>query len=310
MSESVPRAVRNWFKAAYPTLVFEETWLAQCCQYLQTHFELTVPQLIKKVENQLLLSDLSDSTIVADCSVLKDVRVGDGGVEAQPKEVELGSRGILVQIQSMTEVGHSALSLQTVHQKLQDDAQGRDRVVELEDPESQDRHAPISYPRAMLKFQLSDGHHSVPAIEYHRIDGLSLAHTPLGSKLLLKCTTARRGLLLLTPENTTIKGFQVDELDTNRDQVFREGLQARLLGRSTAAVVVQDPERVRPQPTTQHGNPPIPNHSTSTSLHSASIVNSHDPSSANQPTVIDLCDSDDYFDDNSDFEAQLLAHHI
>lgn len=111
------------------------------------------------------------------------MRVGDGGVEAQPKEVELGSRGILVQIQSMTEVGHSALSLQTVHQKLQDDAQGRDRVVELEDPESQDRHAPISYPRAMLKFQLSDGHHSVPAIEYHRIDGLSLAHTPLGSKV-------------------------------------------------------------------------------------------------------------------------------
>lgn len=228
-------------------------------------------------------------------------------MNGQPKHVQLASRGILVQIQSITEVGHSALSLQTVHQKLLDDAQGRDRVVDLEDPESQDRHAPISYPRAMLKFELSDGHHTVPAIEYHRLDGLSLAQTPLGSKLLLKCPTARRGLLLLTPDNTTIKGFQVDELDANRDQVFREGLQARL---GAAAAVAQDPERVRPQPANQNGNASLPNDSATTSLQSASIVNTHDPPSVNQPTVIDLCDSDDYFDDNSDFEAQLLAHDI
>jgi len=41
MSDSVPRAVRNWFKATYPTLVFEETWLAQCCEYLQHRLTLS-----------------------------------------------------------------------------------------------------------------------------------------------------------------------------------------------------------------------------------------------------------------------------
>ncbi|EFP89110.2 uncharacterized protein PGTG_14951 [Puccinia graminis f. sp. tritici CRL 75-36-700-3] len=306
MADSVvPRAVRNWFRTTYPTLVFEETWLTQCCEYLQTHFDLTPPQLIKKIENQLLLSDLSTSTS-AETPPLKDLWIPEQDAERQTKVQHLPNRGILVQIQSITEIGHSALSLRTVHQKLIDDAQGRDRVLDLEDPESQDRQAPILYPRAMLKFDLSDGHHTIPAIEYQKIDGLSLAETPLGCKLLIKSATIRRGLLLLTSENTTIKGFQVDELDLNRDRILQEGLNARL---SRAA---DNPERNDDQQAMNR----IPNgngvtNSSATSFQSASIVNTHDPSSVTQPRVIvDLSDSDNYFDDNSDFEAQLLAHDI
>lgn len=255
------------------------------------------------MENQLLLSDLSTSTSLAETSPLKEVKISEQPFERQPKVKQLSSRGILVQIQSITEIGHSALSLQTVHQKLQDDAQGRDRVVDLEDPESQDRQAPISYPRAMLKFELSDGHYTVPAIEYQKINGLNLAETPLGCKLLIKSPMVRRGLLLLTPENTTIKGFQVDELDANRDQTFRDGLQARLRSVATTRGTNQAHPAVN-----QNGNGVA--NSSATSLRSATIVNTHDPPPVTQPTVIDLCDSDDYFDDNSDFEAQLLAHEI
>lgn len=215
----------------------------------------------------------------------------------------LPNRGILVQIQSITEIGHSALSLRTVHQKIIEDAEGRDRVISLEDPESQDRQAPILYPRAMLKFTLSDGHCTVPAIEYQKIDGLSLAETPLGCKLLIKSAPVRRGLVLLTSENTTIKGFQVDELDANRDSIFQEGLNTRL----SQAVITQERNDDR-RAANQNGNGAT--NSSTTSFQSAPIVNTHDPPSVNQPRVMDLSDSDDYFDDNSEFEAQLLAHDI
>ncbi|KAI7949390.1 hypothetical protein MJO28_008211 [Puccinia striiformis f. sp. tritici] len=299
---AVPRAVRNWFKTTYPSVIFNEAWLTQCCEYLQTHFDLTPPQLIKKIENQLLLSDLSTST-TNEGSPLTDLRNSETEeVERQIKIKELPpNRGVLVQIQSITEIGHSALSLQNVHSKIMDDVQGRDRVLDLEDPESEDRQAPIVYPRAMLKLTISDGHHSLPAIEYQKIEGLNLSETPLGCKLLIKAATVRRGIVLLTPENTTIKGFQVDELDSNRDRIFQEGLNARLNRTGEPEDLIdnglqQVETRTRNRTT-----------ATSSSLQSAPIVNTHDD---HHQRVIELSDSDDYFDDNSDFEAQLLAHQI
>ncbi|POW13405.1 hypothetical protein PSTT_03842 [Puccinia striiformis] len=317
MADAVPRAVRNWFKTTYPSVIFNEAWLTQCCEYLQTHFDLTPPQLIKKIENQLLLSDLSTST-TNEGSPLTDLRNSETEeVERQIKIKELPpNRGVLVQIQSITEIGHSALSLQTVHSKIMDDVQGRDRVLDLEDPESEDRQAPIVYPRAMLKLTISDGHHSLPAIEYQKIEGLNLSETPLGCKLLIKAATVRRGIVLLTPENTTIKGFQVDELDSNRDRIFQEGLNARLksvyiyvcVGRGLTNSRTGEPEDLidngLQQVETRTRNRTT---ATSSSLQSAPIVNTHDD---HHQRVIELSDSDDYFDDNSDFEAQLLAHQI
>ncbi|POW22499.1 hypothetical protein PSHT_01244 [Puccinia striiformis] len=323
---AVPRAVRNWFKTTYPSVIFNEAWLTQCCEYLQTHFDLTPPQLIKKIENQLLLSDLSTST-TNEGSPLTDLRNSETEeVERQIKIKELPpNRGVLVQIQSITEIGHSALSLQNVHSKIMDDVQGRDRVLDLEDPESEDRQAPIVYPRAMLKLTISDGHHSLPAIEYQKIEGLNLSETPLGCKLLIKAATVRRGIVLLTPENTTIKGFQVDELDSNRDRIFQEGLNARLkyvnrihiyiradlsifmfvVGRGLTNSRTGEPEDLidngLQQVETRTRNRTT---ATSSSLQSAPIVNTHDD---HHQRVIELSDSDDYFDDNSDFEAQLFS---
>lgn len=253
------------------------------------------------MENQLLLSDLSVSTS-PESPPLRNLIPSQEDFAHHPKVIHLPNRGILVQIQSITEIGHSALSLQTVHQKIQDDAEGRDRVLDLEDPESQHRQAPIVYPRAMLRFDLGDGHHTVPAIEYQRMEGLSLMETPLGCKLLIKAVSVRRGLLLLTPENTVIKGYRVDELDSNRNQVFRDGLNVRLGQPSVLPAANNEP------PLDETGRDTID--SSTVSGTSASIINTHNLSSVNQPTLIEISDSDDYFDDNSEFEAELLAHDI
>ncbi|KAG0139561.1 hypothetical protein CROQUDRAFT_666322 [Cronartium quercuum f. sp. fusiforme G11] len=223
----VPSSLYSWFKSTYPTLTFEPTWIEQCCQYLQNHFDLTNSQLIKKVETQLLLSDLSCSVSSLNAP-LPELLGSDRPFQSFPKEYLLPNGGILLQIQSITEIGYSALSLENTHQKKINEAKGRDRVLDLEDDEGLDRQAPIQFPRAMLKLELSDGHRTVSAIEYRRISALGLGITPLGCKLLVNNAKARRGMLLLTPENTIIKGLQVDELDAQRDQIFQTGLDFRL----------------------------------------------------------------------------------
>lgn len=86
---------------------------------------------------------------------------------------------------SITEIGHSALALETAQQKRINDARGRDRVLDLEDEEGLDRDAPVQFPRAMLKLELSDGHRIVQAIEYRKIEGLGLGIIPLGCKVSL-----------------------------------------------------------------------------------------------------------------------------
>lgn len=145
---------------------------------------MTHSQLIKKVETQLLLSDLSNSTSSQHAplpeSISSERAIGD-----LPKEISLPAREILVQVHSITEIGHSALALETAQQKRINDARGRDRVLDLEDEEGLDRDAPVQFPRAMLKLELSDGHRIVRAIEYRKIEGLGLGIIPLGCKVSL-----------------------------------------------------------------------------------------------------------------------------
>ncbi|CAH7677659.1 hypothetical protein BY996DRAFT_2881642 [Phakopsora pachyrhizi] len=304
----IPRALTNWFKGVYPNLTFDKDWLRQCYRYLREHFELSGPQLIKKVENQLLLSDLSASTSepVSDLLPLPSLITIDREFGDFPKELSLSDRGVLVQIQSMTEIGQSAISLENVHKKLMDATQGRDRVIDLDDEinrndqDSQEQSQEVKFPRSMLRFELSDGHRTVQAVEYKRIKDLELGVTPLGCKLLLRSVVVRRGILLLTPENTTIKGYGVDELDCQRDQLFQLEIDTRL-GR---------------KPTTDPSNKIQTINNNNSSTTTTSIVNTNQTtrpnnSTINQNTVIDISDdSDEYFEDSPDFEAQLLAQDI
>ncbi|EGG07716.1 uncharacterized protein MELLADRAFT_62483 [Melampsora larici-populina 98AG31] len=331
----IPIPVINWFKSSYPTLNFEQEWLNQCYDYLKNHFELTNSQLIKKIETQLLLSDLSSSTSSINSPLPLTISLTNS-LPNLPKQICLSDRGILVQIQSITEIAHSALSLESTYLKRKNHAQGRDRVLDLDDDDTLDRKEPIRFPRAMLKFELSDGHTSVNAIEYRRIDGLELGETPLGCKLLIKKVKVRRGILLLTPENTVVKGLQVEELDAQRDQIFQTSLDIRLGRPSDAA---DQPQAEDPAANAQPDQPPTntnrsrvtnstnsnsraPQASTSSnrsqglsqnrSTNNSSNISATPATSApttsstrSRPVTIVISDSDEY-DDDPEFDAALL----
>ncbi|GAA5989017.1 hypothetical protein JCM11641_001116 [Rhodosporidiobolus odoratus] len=65
MAAAPPPAVLNYFRATYPTLVFNSTWLDGCIQYLRETYDDTrsIAGLNKRIEYQLLSSDLSTSVL-------------------------------------------------------------------------------------------------------------------------------------------------------------------------------------------------------------------------------------------------------
>lgn len=87
---------------------------------------------------------------------------------------------ILVQITAITEIGHSAFSLQNVRQARLERAD----MAGLAGGDDDDEEGPIPrYPRSMLRFQLSDGSTILQAIEHRRLPELELGETPLGYKV-------------------------------------------------------------------------------------------------------------------------------
>lgn len=60
--------------------------------------------------------------------------------------------------------------------------------------EGDDRRLP-TYPRGMLKLEITDGERIMKALEYRRIDGLKLAETPLGFKVSYSILTIMRKLM-------------------------------------------------------------------------------------------------------------------
>ena len=89
---------------------------------------------------------------------------------------------VLCQINAITEIGHSAFSLQNVRQTRID----REDLAGLVEAgvEDEEESQPIpNYPRATLRFELSDGSVTVRAMEYKRLPGLELGVTPLGFKV-------------------------------------------------------------------------------------------------------------------------------
>jgi RecQ-mediated genome instability protein 1 len=87
---------------------------------------------------------------------------------------------ILVEIVSMTEIGHSAFSLQNTRQTRLDATDLT--VLASEEATSEDGTIP-NYPRSMLRFELSDGSTTFQAMEYRTLPELQLGVTPLGYKV-------------------------------------------------------------------------------------------------------------------------------
>ncbi|CAM9183270.1 unnamed protein product [Ectocarpus fasciculatus] len=75
-----------------------------------------------------------------------------------------------------------------------------------------------------LKLALGDGRQTVAAFEYRRVQGL-VADPPLGLKLLLVEPWVRRGILLLSSENTTVLGGEVSSLVEAREAARAGGTQ-------------------------------------------------------------------------------------
>jgi RecQ-mediated genome instability protein 1 len=135
-------------------------------------------EIIANVELHLLRSDFRDSMLP---------NTGFPADLAKFKSTRLTGPPILVEIVQMTEIGHSAFNLMSVRQTRIDraDLAGLERGDENEDRyEDPEDEGPIpKYPRSMLKLMLSDGHITIPAIEYRRLPGLVLGETPLGCKV-------------------------------------------------------------------------------------------------------------------------------
>ncbi|ETW83146.1 hypothetical protein HETIRDRAFT_126445 [Heterobasidion irregulare TC 32-1] len=131
---------------------------------------------------------------------------------------------VLVQITSLTEIGHSAFTLQNIRQTRIDRAD----LAGLGGDDAEDEGPVPRYPRSMLRLQLSDGFTTINAIEFRNLPDLILGETPLGYKLMLKNAFVRRGIVFLEPKYVILKGHQAEDLEAHQDRDLVRGLRSRM----------------------------------------------------------------------------------
>jgi RecQ-mediated genome instability protein 1 len=168
----------DWVRHTYPKPTIDPAWLEACLAWIaeELHlndFDAQGDEIISNVDSQLLNSDLRDSMLE-----------GTGFPPNIGSTESVRLRGhILVQVQAMTEIGHSAFSLQNVQQTRIDRAD----LAGLTAEDDEDDGPIPKFPRSMLQFDLSDGSRSVKAIEYRKLPDLELGVTPLGYKVREIC---------------------------------------------------------------------------------------------------------------------------
>jgi hypothetical protein len=132
---------------------------------------------------QYLYSDLSHSTLPSSL------------IPSSAHQVHLFPTSTLLQILSVTEIGSSAFTLQTVLEQRRDVLDGATRIRRMDDEliseggdadgaggAAEDGKLP-AYPRSMLRMELTDGERVIKGIEYRRIETLVLGETALGCKV-------------------------------------------------------------------------------------------------------------------------------
>ncbi|TFY58596.1 hypothetical protein EVJ58_g6314 [Rhodofomes roseus] len=172
-------------------------------------------QIIHNVETQLLESDLRDSVVAG---------TGLSHLSSEVKETII--RGpVLVQVLSIMEIGQSAFSLMNVRQARLERAD----MAGLARAEDDEDDGPIpSYPRSMLRFELTDGSVTLPAVEYRRLPEFNLGESRLGFKMILKNVPVRRGIAFLEPKCVVMKGHHVADLEAFQDRNFARALRERI----------------------------------------------------------------------------------
>ena len=195
-------------------------------------------EIIKHVQAQLIQSDLSAS-MLAGTGLPRDV--------GELNNTKIPGPPVLVEVVSMTEIGHSAFNLHNVRPARREkaDLAGLAQGDEGEDGEQRQEDGAIQkYPRSMLRFQLSDGATILQAIEYRRSPDLELGETPLGFKvrslshiladnltipqMLLKNPFVRRGIAFLEPASVELKCGATEERQADADADFERGLLVRM----------------------------------------------------------------------------------
>ncbi|KAJ9097361.1 hypothetical protein QFC19_006829 [Naganishia cerealis] len=224
------------------------------------------------VQTQLLLSNLAESLLPQPLNPIP------GKLTTLPEQPELlhdlvlfgpeKKDACLVQIISISEIGHSAFQTKNVMDQRKEALSGVGRIRRIRDniehpssnngngeqpPEEEDNELDDvpPYPRSMLMLDVSDGFRVMKAMEYRRIDALKLGETALGSKvspiiylvtkmsnmpestnrlcqMILRNVRVRRGTLMLTPDCVDFKGHLVEEFEELQPTLFQNGLKPEL----------------------------------------------------------------------------------
>ncbi|EJD06454.1 uncharacterized protein FOMMEDRAFT_77397 [Fomitiporia mediterranea MF3/22] len=182
-----PAQVVRWVKQSYPKPVVNTEWLDSCCEWIATEMNLNpntqTEAFLTEVENQLLESDLRDSM---------EPNTGLPRNASSMKNTRIRGSSILVEVTSIMEIGHSAFNLFNVRQAkleradlagLANNEEGAENEGQGGDGGGGDEGPIPSYPRSMLRLEVSDGSVTMPAIEYRSIPQLKLEETSLGFKV-------------------------------------------------------------------------------------------------------------------------------
>ncbi|THV07361.1 DUF1767-domain-containing protein [Dendrothele bispora CBS 962.96] len=175
-----PQAISDWLSAHYPKPRVDPEWLQACYDWVVTERNLDpsrdLQQIIREVEIQLLESDLRDSMLHGTGI---PVNVAN---DNEPFSV-LGGPPILVQIESITDIGVSAYDLNKIRETREERLAAGEQEEGEGDVEIEGEGPIPKYPRSMLRLEISDGVTTIKAMEYRSIPELSLEETQLGCKV-------------------------------------------------------------------------------------------------------------------------------
>ncbi|KAI9637552.1 uncharacterized protein MKK02DRAFT_43477 [Dioszegia hungarica] len=217
----------------FPAPKIDPAWVQACADALADDGQ---DPSFANVREQYLFSDLAASTLPSSL------------IPAEPHNIVLFPTPTLVQLLSITEIGYSAFQLQTIQEQRKDVLSGVTRIRRMGDEEDEngdledEGKLPV-YPRGMLKMEVTDGERCLKAMEYKRLDGIKLAETPLGAKLVLHRVKTLRATLLLDPDNTRFLGYEVSHLEADQPTKFTNSLLRRM-----GKPVPEDDEEGAPPP--------------------------------------------------------------
>ncbi|GAA5895775.1 hypothetical protein JCM8208_005085 [Rhodotorula glutinis] len=242
---TIPPALHSWYRSSYPTLQFNPEWLEACVEYLKESDPAasTTPGLIKAVEVQLLSSDLSTSVHLPAPPARRAALTTRTPASAHTVLFPGVRKGaVLFQVQRASDAAHSAIQGREVLEDKREarklaGREGGGRIMNLDEEDQGEADnkdavlpagkAPV-FPRGNGSFVLTDGETEVKAFERERIDGLGLEEIKLGTKLLIHDVPFVNGILMLTRHNTVVKGYQVEELEENKEWYLENGFRERI----------------------------------------------------------------------------------